>query len=203
MESFPCVNLKLRMLRGQYDDFIRPHMRKILEQVASALDFMHEKHWVHRDVKPDNILVNSLAEVRLIDFALAVRSSGALSRMFSRRGRTAGTRSYMSPEQIRGLPLDRRADIYSFGITIYELVNGRVPFVARSANELFHKHLSAEVPPMKPSRKVTPEFEAIVVKMLAKKPEKRHQNLSEFLSELRAVRIFLDEQTVDQNRDGY
>src|SRR5690606_33025097 len=115
MEYFPSQNLKLRIMRGQYEEFIKPRLRNLLEQMILALDYVHSQGWVHRDVKPDNYLVSKGGDVRLIDFALAVRAATGLSRLFARKNtRIMGTRSYMSPEQIRGQPLDRRADIYSF-----------------------------------------------------------------------------------------
>ena len=202
MEPFLSPNLKLRLVRRQFDDFIRPRLRTIVEQAAAAIDFVHEKRWVHRDIKPDNLLVGASGDTRLIDFALAVRTSSALSRRFGRRGKTAGTRSYMSPEQIRGLPLDRRADIYSFGITLYELAATKLPFVARSANDLFRKHIGWGVPPIDPARKVTVEFEGLIGRMLAKKATDRVPSLGEFMAELRAIRLFEDEETPVENPYG-
>lgn len=193
MEYFPSQNLKLRILRNQYESFIKPNLRVILEQTASAISFMHSKKWVHRDIKPDNILVSNGVQARLIDFALAVRVATGFSRLFARRGRTAGTRSYMSPEQVRGLPLDGRADIYSLGIMIYEIVAGRLPFVGRSGGELLSKHLHEAPPPIDPARNVTPEFTQLILKMLAKKATDRIPNLDEFNNRLRTIKMFKDE----------
>ena len=89
---------------------------------------MNAQHWIHRDIKPDNLLVNSAGEVRLIDFALAYKPPTGLSRLFYRKIKPRGTRSYMSPEQIRGQLLDQRADIYSFGAMAFEVATGRTPF---------------------------------------------------------------------------
>jgi serine/threonine protein kinase len=197
MEYFPSLNLKLRLMRKQYDDFIRPKLRSILMQIAQALEYMHSLKWVHRDVKPDNILVDSIGNVKLIDFALAVKSASAFAKKFGRRGVTAGTRSYMSPEQIRGRPVDIRADIYSFGVLTYEIVAGRLPFVGQSASDLLRKHIFEAPPPIDKARKVTPDFEKLLHKLLAKKEEDRIQTMSDFMKELRMVRIFTDE-TADQ-----
>src|SRR5438093_14034 len=85
--------------------------------------------------------VASAGQVRIIDFALAQRiPKGFFARLFWRRRKAQGTRSYMSPEQIRGLPLDTRADIYSFGVNCFEVVTGRVPFRGNSSQELLTKH---------------------------------------------------------------
>src|SRR5207244_1443639 len=142
MEFFPAGNLKLRIMHKKWD-FIKEHAHSIFKQTATGLAYMNASGWVHRDVKPDNILVNSASEVRLIDFALAqrVQKETFFGRMFRGRRQSQGTRSYMSPEQIRGLPLDGRADVYSFGVSSYELVTGRPPFRAASNDELLKKHL--------------------------------------------------------------
>src|SRR5438105_4178374 len=109
MEFFPAGSLKVRLLRKEFD-FLRERCQDILKQAATGLAFMNAKGWVHRDIKPDNVLVNSAAETRLIDFALAqrIRKRGFFQRLFGRKSKAQGTRSYMSPEQIRGLPLDAR-----------------------------------------------------------------------------------------------
>src|SRR5439155_14478442 len=110
MEFFPAGSLKVRMQRKEFD-FIREKGQDILKQWATGLAFMNAKGWVHRDVKPDNVLVNSAGEVKLIDFAIAQRIPTGMGKWFHRRGKPQGTRSYMSPEQIRGLALDGQADI--------------------------------------------------------------------------------------------
>jgi eukaryotic-like serine/threonine-protein kinase len=156
---------------------------------------MNASGWVHRDVKPDNLLVNSAGEVRIIDFAIAqhIQKPSFFSN-FMRRFRKPdikGTRSYMSPEQIRGLPLDGRADIYSFGATAYELVTYRPPFRAASQQELLQKQIIEKpAPPQSFNKDVTDEFGALVLKMLAKKPEQRPQSFHEVLKGLNAVKVF-------------
>ena len=129
MEFFPAGSLKQRLMRKQWD-FVKERAHSIFKQAATALAYMNATGWVHRDVKPDNMLVNSAGELRIIDFALAqrVEKNTFFRRLFRKKGAIQGTRSYMSPEQIRGAPLDGRADIYSFGATLYELVTQRPPF---------------------------------------------------------------------------
>jgi serine/threonine protein kinase len=192
MEFFPAGNLKLRIMHKKWD-FIKEKSHDIFKQAATALAYMNSSGWVHRDVKPDNIMVNSAGEVRLIDFALAQRvSSGG---MFSKRkGRTAGTRSYMSPEQIRGAGLDGRADIYSFGATMYEVVTGRPPFRASTPVELLNKHFTEK--PQSPralNPDVTEECAALILRMLAKKKEDRPKDFHEVLMALRSIRVFVGE----------
>ena len=194
MEYFPATNLKLRLMRNEYETFLRGRLRMLLEQAASALEHMHQKGWVHRDVKPDNILVSATGQVRLIDFALAVRAPSSLTRWLRRAGsKTAGTGSYMSPEQIRGRPVDRRADVYSFGVMTYELVAGRLPFVADSHRDLLRKHITASVPPVDPDRGVTPQFAELLGRMLVKDDRQRLPTLADFLEGLRTIKIFEDE----------
>jgi len=192
MEYFPSTNLKLRLLRGQSAEF-RPKLRRVLGQMCRALGHVHAKGWVHRDVKPDNLLVNDAGEARLIDFAIAVRAATGLARLFPRRVKAAGTRSYMSPEQIRGLPLDGRADIYSLGVLLYEVLTGRLPFTANSGQELLRKHLSAEVPTIPAEAGVDPDCEDLVRRLMAKKPEDRPKDMEEVERSLRSVKLFVDE----------
>jgi serine/threonine-protein kinase len=192
MEFFPAGNLKMRLLRKEFD-FIRERLQDIFKQGATALAFMNAKGWVHRDVKPDNFLVNSAGEVRLIDFALAKRIErpSLFGRMFRRRGKAQGTRSYMSPEQIRGEPLDGRADIYSFGATCYELMTGRPPFRAASNQELLTKHIiERAVSPQMWNPDITEEFASLVLRMLGKKRDERPRDFHEVLMAMRTMKVF-------------
>ena len=192
MEFFPSGALKLRIVRKQYD-FIREHAHNILKQAATGFAYMNASGWVHRDVKPDNILVNSAGEVRIIDFALAQRieKRSFLGRLFRRKPAVAGTRSYMSPEQIRGEPLDGRADIYSFGASAFEIVTYRPPFRAASMQELLQKQIIEKPPaPQTFNKDVTDEFGDLILKMLAKKPEQRPQSFHEVLKVLNAIKIY-------------
>lgn len=190
MEFFPAGSIKARMLRKE-DAFLRERMQDILKQAATGLAFMNAKGWVHRDIKPDNILVNSAGEVKLIDFAIAQKIPTGWAKWFWRKQRPQGTRSYMSPEQIRGLVLDGRADIYSFGIMAYELVCGKPPFRATGNQELLQKHiLEKPVSPLVHNPDVTKEFAELVLRMLAKKKEDRPRDFHEVLMKMRTMRIF-------------
>ena len=152
---------------------------------------MHAKGWVHRDIKPDNFLANSLGEVRLIDFALTQRIPTGMAKWFHRKQRAQGTRSYMSPEQIRGWALDGRADIYSLGATWYELAVGRPPFRGVTSQDLLSKHITEKpLPPQHINPDVTDEFGALVLRMLGKKKEDRPRDCHEILIALRSLRVF-------------
>jgi len=196
MEFFPAGSLKVRMMRKPQQEFVREHTPSILKQTATGLAYMNSCGWVHRDIKPDNILVNSAGDVRLIDFALAQRIQKAsfFGRLFRRKKKAQGTRSYMSPEQIRGLPLDGRADIYSFGASAYEIVTGRPPFRGTSSHELLTKHITEKpASPQVYNADVSDEFAALVLHMLAKKPQDRPQDFSEVLMQLRGIKVFKTE----------
>jgi eukaryotic-like serine/threonine-protein kinase len=195
MEFFPSGALKLRIVRKQAD-FIKEKAHEILKQAATGLAYMNASGWVHRDVKPDNILVNSAGEVRLIDFALAqrIKKASVFTKLFRRKGKVQGTRSYMSPEQIRGEPLDGRADIYSFGASAYELVTSRPPFRGASNQDLLQKHiLEKPASPQVYNAELTDEFSDLVVRMLAKKREDRPRDFHEVLMKLRTIKVYKPE----------
>jgi serine/threonine protein kinase len=190
MEYFPAGNLRIRIQRRE-TEFLHENAQSILMQAATALAFMHSKGWVHRDVKPDNMLVSASGQLRLIDFALARRIPTFWGRVFHRKSRPQGTRSYMSPEAIRSQPLDRRSDIYSFAASAFELVAGRPPFRAGNMQDLLLKHLREKpVTPRELNRDITPEFADFILKMLAKKREDRPRDFHEVLQLLRPMKIF-------------
>ncbi len=194
MELFGGHHLKLSIARPKLYPMPKTLLHKIIEQSASGLAYMHSKGWVHRDVKPENILFNKSGEVRVIDYALAKRVAGGFSKLFGGKTPREGTRTYISPEQIRCEPPAPSADIYSFGITCYELACGRPPFRANSSQELLEKHLGEKpIPLTTHNKKVTPEFNDLVLKMIQKKPADRFSSLDEFLSRFRSVRIFTDD----------
>ncbi len=174
-------------------DFIHEKAQDILKQAATGLAFMNAKGWVHRDVKPDNMLVNSAGELKLIDFAIAERIPTGFGQAGSAaRSKPQGTRSYMSPEQIRGQALDGRADIYSFGATAFELVTGRPPFRGASSQDLLNKHIKEKpVSPAFYNPDVTKEFGDLVLRMLAKKKEDRPRDFHEVLMAMRTMKVFI------------
>src|ERR1700676_3440188 len=151
--------------------------------IASALQYAHEQRIIHRDVKPENILVGRSGEVLLSDFGIA---------MLSKTGRTsldiathkAGTPYYMAPEMIRGKP-EKASDQYALGIVVYELLCGTPPFTEGDMFQLGMQHLIEPVPPLReklPS--LSPRVEAVVLRALAKKPEDRFPSVQAFAEAL-------------------
>jgi len=170
---------------------IAPLVPLFLEQAAEGLAYFHRQGWIHRDIKPDNFLMSETGDVKLIDFALARQQVRGLARYFARRGKIQGTRSYMSPEQIRGDVLDQRSDIYSFGCMAHELLAGKAPFTGATTNELLTKHLKSPPPGLQAlNRNVTEGFANLVRKTLAKRPEDRVKSMDDFLKELRRTEVF-------------
>lgn len=189
MEWFAAPNLKQRLLQGL--EALAPSLPTIIEAAADALLQFHRKGWVHRDIKPDNFLWSDTGELKLIDFALAVRRPRGIWKLFARKPKVQGTRSYISPEQLRGEVLDERADIYSFGCMVYELVTGKPPFTGSNAQELLNKHLKVAPPPLEAGeRNITPEFGQLVRRCLAKDRKLRPADMEEFLRDLRSIRVF-------------
>ncbi len=189
MELFAAPNLKQWIHQGV--DNLAPLASGCIRKAGEGLAHFHSKGWIHRDIKPDNFLMNAAGDVKLIDFALATRRKGGLARLFGFKSKIQGTRSYMSPEQIRGLPVDERADIYSFGCMVFELLGGKPPYTGTSTNELLTKHLRAPIPPIQAAnRNVTDDFAQLLRRTLAKKPEDRPASMNDFLSELRGAQIF-------------
>jgi serine/threonine protein kinase len=190
LELFKVPNLKQQIISGGHKK-INHRARQILTNCAAGLAHLHEKGWVHRDIKPDNFLLRDDNEVRLIDFNLARKPAGGLSKLFGSKMEVAGTHSYMSPEQIRGQAQDFRADVYSFGCMIHEFFSGKPPFTANTPNELLQRHLSSKPQPLTVfDKNITPEFAAYVQRTMAKDPKDRPANMKDVMMEIKTQKIF-------------
>lgn len=188
MELFNARNLKQDI--RERPDFIAYNAPEIIRQSAMGLSYFNEQGYIHCDVKPDNFLVNDESLVKLIDFSIARKVKSGWSGMFGSK-KVQGTRSYMSPEQIRGKKLDQRSDIYGFGCVVFELLAGKPPFSAVSPDELLHKHLSSPPPNVtvyNPS--VSPGMAKLIQRMLAKDKSKRPETAKVFLEEFRTITTY-------------
>jgi serine/threonine-protein kinase len=162
-----------------------PQTFAVMHGVLQALDYAHKRSIVHRDMKPENVLMSEEGEVKVADFGIArlTDDSGAGSTA-TKTGTTVGTPQYMSPEQVASSKVDGRSDLYSAGIMFYELVVGQPPFTASEADgpfTLMAKHVQA--PPKPPSVHrpgLDMGLEEVILKSLSKRPEERYQTGQEF-----------------------
>jgi serine/threonine-protein kinase len=181
MEYFHSENLKVALWK--FPERVYKYEFYVLRQVAEGLAYLHARGIVHRDMKPENILVNDGSECKLIDLSLAQDKWDRLNPFV--RGRVEGTPLYMPPEQIRGQKVDARADIYSFGVVIYELLTKRPPFIGTTPQSILDKHLKLAPMPLRSHVKtIAPELEVMVLKMMEKDPAKRFQDMTSILYEL-------------------
>ena len=154
-------------------------------QICDAAGYAHKRVLIHRDIKPANIMLDVHGQVILMDFGIVKIVGGQYHTV---TGATIGTATYMSPEQIRSERVDERSDLYSIGVTLFEMLNGKPPYEADSALTLMMMHLNDPIPDLQQLRPGTPpELAAIVKKALAKNPQQRYQTASEMAEALRQV----------------
>jgi len=174
------VGKSLREVIEEYN--IRPdEIADIIIQISEGLQQAHNAGIVHRDIKPDNIIVGGDARIRILDFGIAkLKGVSKLTKEIT----ILGTTHFMSPEQIRGEKVDHRSDIWSLGVVLYELLNGEVPFKGDYEQAVVYSILNEEPTPLVD---VAPEVQQIVTKTLAKNPDERYQSVKEIACDLRAI----------------
>ncbi len=163
----------------------------LTRQALQGLGFAHGMGIVHRDIKPSNLMLTVSGTVKIMDFGIAKALGGSKK---TRTGLQMGTPHYMSPEQIRGKPVDARSDIYSLGVTFYQMLTGDLPFQADSDFELMSAHINTPPPVLTTSHADIPKsIEQCVLKALAKEPDDRYQSAEKFVTGLeRASRLPTD-----------
>jgi eukaryotic-like serine/threonine-protein kinase len=174
MEYFESESLKYTMFHFPK----RVHKREfwILRQLAEALEHVHSKDILHKDIKPENVLVDAKGDIRLIDFSLCQTK---WDRWLQFGKKVEGTPLYMAPEQILGKRCDHRTDIYAFGLLAYELLTKRLPFKGRDQDEIMHGHLNRSPPSMRSHiPTLSPELDGFVLRLLEKDPARRYPDMT-------------------------
>jgi len=158
-------------------------------QVLSALSYAHERGIIHRDIKPANIMVTPHRIVKLMDFGIATTTNSAnLQNRLTAAGMALGSVHYMSPEQVKAGAPDARSDLYSLGITFYEMVTGQCPIRGNSEYEIMAAHLAmAPPPPTEINPFLPPAVAAIIIKSIQKRPDDRFQTAADFRASLEAL----------------
>ncbi len=183
MECLEGQSLRDRISSGplELDDALN-----IAIQVAEGLEAAHGEGIIHRDIKPGNIMVTSSGQAKIMDFGLATSSSRT---RLTRTNTVLGTFAYMSPEQSRGEEVDHRADIWSHGVMLYEMLSGRLPFQGGYEQAVVHSILNDDLQPLTGLRTGIPlQLERILDKAIAKHRDNRYQHMDDLLVDLRAVR---------------
>ncbi|MBU0728770.1 MAG: protein kinase [Proteobacteria bacterium] len=161
----------------------------IMNQLLDALAFAHQQGIIHRDIKPSNIMVKENGHIMITDFGIARIESSELTQI----GTTMGTPNYMSPEQCMGQRVDGRADIFSAGVILYQLLTGEKPFAGGSLASIYHKILNIDpIPPSDLNLHIPRSFDAVIAKSLAKRPEDRFQTATEFAEAIKQAATATD-----------
>src|SRR5215218_1470890 len=184
MDFAPGGSLAARLLSGplSLDETLR-----LAIPLADALAYAHSQGLIHRDLKPANVLLRPDDSPVLADFGLARPISVDSAAQITATGALMGTLAYMAPEQFSGRPADARTDIYAFGVMLYEMLTGRVPFEGDSA-QIMYGHLQQPPAPLRRLNPALPDaIERLVLRMLEKNPDMRPQSAAELAAELRAL----------------
>ncbi len=176
----------LQALLDAGHSFPTPRVLRIMEQTCNALQFAHERSIVHRDIKPANLMLTADDTVKVTDFGTAkILQFGTVQQTTH----VMGTPSYMSPEQVKGRPVDGRSDIFSLGVMLYEMLTGEKPFPGQSITTVIYKIVNEDpIPPRQLNPTIHPGLNSIAMRALAKEPEVRYQSCREMIEDLRNYR---------------
>ncbi len=197
-EDYDLTYMAMELLEGEdLEHFCEKNsllpLRKVLDivaETADALDYAYTKGVIHRDIKPGNIMLLKNGHIKVTDFGIAK----AVSSSQTRTGIILGTPNFMSPEQINGMEIDGRSDIFSLGIVFFQLLTGQLPFGGKTLTELFYQITQAKHPsPRQINPKVIRPCEQLIDKALAKDPDQRFQRASNFAKYLRVLAEKIDE----------
>jgi len=167
-------------------DLPLPEIIRLISRIGKALDYAHKRGVVHRDVKPANILVDEEGNPHLVDFGIARVSTSTMTQTRM----VMGTPYYMSPEQISGKSVDNRADVFSLGVVLYEMLTRRKPFPGDNITTVIYKIINEEPLPVRDFRdSLPPDLEQVLQKALAKRPEIRYQSCGEFIAALTTLSL--------------
>jgi predicted Ser/Thr protein kinase len=183
MEIVEGRSLQTLLDAGQL--FPLPRVLRLMEQACSALDFAHQRNVVHRDIKPANLVLTEDDTLKITDFGTAkILQFGT-----AQTAHVMGTPSYMSPEQVKGKPVDGRTDIFSLGVILYELMTGEKPFPGQNITTVIYKIVNENpIPPRSLDSSIHPGLSAVVERALAKDPAVRFQTCHELLEALKNYR---------------
>lgn len=170
---------------------------KIGACIASALEHAHVNHIIHRDIKPQNIIITNDGKVKVADFGIARMATDAT---INANDIASGSVHYIAPEQARGGVCDYKSDIYSLGITMYEMATGFLPFTAETAVSIALKHIHDQLPaPSNKNANISKGLEQIIIKSTQKKAEMRYQSAKEMLDDLKKAQNFPNEEFININ----
>ena len=167
----------------------------IMQQVCAALAHAHGHGIIHRDLKPENVILSADGTAKLMDFGLA----RSISSRLTSQGTIMGTVFYLAPEQAQGRTIDQRSDLYSFGVMLYELLTGELPFTADDPLAVISQHIHAPlVPPRAKNGQISPALESLILEMLNKDPKDRPASAMEVLQRLSAPCLLYTSDAADE-----
>ncbi|MCF6189825.1 MAG: serine/threonine protein kinase [Cocleimonas sp.] len=192
--------LEVGTLRQKIDDeaLSIQDKQRVITQIASALNAAHLQNFIHRDIKPGNILFRKNGDAVLTDFGISkVQDTEG---EYTTLGFAAGTPSYMPPEFSMGEELDHRADIYSLGVVFYEMLTGEKPYKAKTAAAISYAHVNAPIPELKPSLS---HYQKVIDRALAKKPQDRFDSVIDFSNAIEAADISMAPTVIAKRADAF